>query len=54
MVTAFELQWASIKIYSIAGGAEALKDVGDHPDYLDEDLEWIGCPRPSFRELLGE
>jgi hypothetical protein len=52
MLTAFKLQWASIKIYSISGGAEALKDVGDHPDYLDENLEWIGCPRPTIAQLL--
>ncbi|KAK5656460.1 hypothetical protein OQA88_4843 [Cercophora sp. LCS_1] len=54
MLTAFKLQWACIKIFSIAGGAEALKDVGDDPDYLDENLEWIGNPRPSIRELLQE
>lgn len=54
MLTAFKLRWAVSKIYSIAGGVEALKDVGDHPEYLDENLEWIGRPEPSFRELMEE
>jgi hypothetical protein len=52
MLTAFKLQWACIKIFSIAGGAEVFKDVGDHPDYLDENLEWIGCPHPPVQELF--
>ena len=54
MLIAFKLQWATIKIYAIAGGAESLKDVGDHPDYLDENLEWLGCPQPSLRELVEQ
>ncbi|KAK3360467.1 hypothetical protein B0T25DRAFT_578394 [Lasiosphaeria hispida] len=52
MLTAFKLQWACIKIFSIASGAEALKDVGGHPDYLDENLEWIGYPHPPAQELF--
>jgi hypothetical protein len=54
MLAAFKLQWATIMIYSIAGGAESLKDVGDHPDYLDENLEWLGCPLPTIADLLLE
>jgi len=42
MLTAFRIQWASIRIFSLAGGAESLDDVGDHPDYLDENFEWMG------------
>lgn len=42
MLTAFKLQLATIKIYSIAGAANLLRDVGDHPNYLDPDLEWAG------------
>ena len=54
MLAAFKLQWATIMIYSIAGGAESLKDVGDDPDYLDENLEWLGCALPMIAELLLE
>ncbi|KAK4443777.1 hypothetical protein QBC34DRAFT_385981 [Podospora aff. communis PSN243] len=39
MFTALKLQFAFVKIFGLAGGEEALKDVGDWPDYLDEDLE---------------
>lgn len=41
MIQALKLQWAAIKILSIAGGAEALEDVGDQSEYLDENLDWI-------------
>ncbi|KAK0649779.1 hypothetical protein B0T16DRAFT_492336 [Cercophora newfieldiana] len=42
MLSAFQIQWAAIRILSLAGGAEALNDVGDAPDYLDEKLRWMG------------
>jgi len=42
MLSAFRIQWAAIRILSLAGGAEALDDVGDAPDYLDEKLRWMG------------
>lgn len=52
MLTAFKLQWAAIKIYAIAREVESLKNVGDHPEYLDEELEWLGRPMPTIREFL--
>ncbi|KAK5652361.1 hypothetical protein OQA88_10553 [Cercophora sp. LCS_1] len=42
MLSAFRIQWAAIKILLLAGGAEPLDDVGDSPDYLDENLNWMG------------
>jgi len=42
MLSTFRIQWAAIKILSLAGGAESLDDVGDSPDYLDENLNWMG------------
>jgi hypothetical protein len=42
MITAFNLQWALIKILAIAGGAEALDDTPDHPEFLDEDWRFPG------------
>jgi hypothetical protein len=45
MLTAFKLKWACIKIFSIAGGAETLKDVGDHPDYQTK--IWSGSETPA-------
>ncbi|KAK3306111.1 uncharacterized protein B0T15DRAFT_218547 [Chaetomium strumarium] len=42
MLAAFRIQWATVKILSLAGGAESLDDVGDSPDYLDENLNWMG------------
>ena len=43
MLAAFQIQWAAIKILSLAGGVEALDDVGDHPKYPDESCrDWIG------------
>lgn len=42
MLAAFQIKWTAVKILAMAGGAESLRDVGDHPDYLDENLNWIG------------
>lgn len=52
MLAAFQIQWAAINILAMAGGAAALDDVGDHPDYLDEDLHWLGDLKMS--ELMKE
>ncbi|KAH6838655.1 hypothetical protein B0I37DRAFT_409188 [Chaetomium sp. MPI-CAGE-AT-0009] len=42
MVMAFNLQWALIKILAMAGGAEALDDTPDHPEFLDESWRFPG------------
>ncbi|KAK3323824.1 hypothetical protein B0T19DRAFT_463706 [Cercophora scortea] len=42
MLAAFRIKWAAINILSMAGGAESLDDVGDYPEYLDENLNWMG------------
>ncbi|KAK0652832.1 hypothetical protein B0T16DRAFT_455178 [Cercophora newfieldiana] len=52
MLAALRIQWAVIKILSIAGGVESLEDVGDHPDYLDENLDWLGHRGTTLRELF--
>jgi hypothetical protein len=39
MLAALQIQWAAIKILAMAGGAESLDDVGDHPDYLDQNRD---------------
>ncbi|KAK3366619.1 hypothetical protein B0T24DRAFT_708842 [Lasiosphaeria ovina] len=38
MLSDFRIQWAAIKISSLAVGAESLDDVGDSADYLDKNL----------------
>jgi hypothetical protein len=42
MMMAFNLQWALIKILAMAGGAEALEDTPDHPEFLDEHWSFPG------------
>ena len=54
MLAAFRIQWAVIKILAMAGGAESLDDVGDHPDYLDENLNWLGDSGLTIPELFKE
>ncbi|KAK0753546.1 hypothetical protein B0T18DRAFT_397130 [Schizothecium vesticola] len=54
MLAAFRIQWAAIKILAMAGGAESLDDVGDHPDYLDENLNWLGDSGLTIPELFKE
>ncbi|KAK3689594.1 hypothetical protein B0T22DRAFT_174372 [Podospora appendiculata] len=36
MIMAFNLQWALIQLLAIGGGAEALEDAPDYPEFLDE------------------
>ncbi|RYP30334.1 hypothetical protein DL767_006308 [Monosporascus sp. MG133] len=36
MMLAFEMQWGLCNIIAMAGGAEALDDIGDDPDFLNE------------------
>ena len=54
MLAAFRIQWAAINILAMAGGAESLDDVGDHPDYLDENLNWLGDSGLTIPELFKE
>jgi len=54
MLAALQIQWAAIKILAMAGGAESLDDVGDHPDYLDENLNWLGHRGVTIPELIKE
>lgn len=42
MMMAFDLQWALIKLLAISGGAEALDDVPDDPEFLDESWRFPG------------
>lgn len=51
MFLAFKLQWHIIKVFSLAGGAEALDDVDDDPKYLNADLVFPGMAI-NFAELL--
>lgn len=36
MIIAFDLQWALIKLLAMGGGAEAIDEVPDHPEFLDD------------------
>lgn len=54
MLAAFRIQWAAIKNLAMAGGAESLDDVGDHPDYLDKNLKWLGYRGLTIPELIKE
>ena len=42
MIMALNLQWALIKILAMAGGAEALDDIPNHPEFLDEGWRFPG------------
>lgn len=47
MIEAFRVQWALVKMLAMVGGAEAVEDVPDHPEFLDEDWRLPG-PRAAF------
>ncbi len=47
MIEAFRIQWALTKMLAMAGGAEAVQDFPDHPEFLDEDWRLPG-PRDEF------
>jgi len=38
----------------MAGGAELLDHVGDHPNYLDKILNWLGHRGVTIPELIKE
>ncbi|KAK4448726.1 hypothetical protein QBC34DRAFT_464486 [Podospora aff. communis PSN243] len=52
MLAALHVQWAVTKVFALAKGAEALDDVGDHPEYLDKNLDWIGYRYTTVRETV--
>ncbi|KAH6635463.1 hypothetical protein B0J18DRAFT_418863 [Chaetomium sp. MPI-SDFR-AT-0129] len=54
MLAALQIQWAAIKIVAMAGGVESLDDVGDHPEYLDQNLNWLGHRGITIPELIKE
>jgi hypothetical protein len=53
MIDAFRVQWAIIKLLAMAGGAEAVEDYPDHPEFLDEDWQLPG-PRAEFMSRWAE
>lgn len=42
MMIAFDVQWALIKLLAMGGGAEAIDNVPDHPEFLDEFWQFPG------------
>jgi len=53
MIEAFRVQWALIKMLAIAGGAEAVKDYPDDPEFLDQDWRLPG-PREELVRTIAE
>ena len=52
MMAALNLQWALNKVLAMAGGAEALDNIPDHPEFLDEN--WCFPGKAASRRMWFE